>query len=155
MLSFDQGPLLLAEALAAFLIDAEARGFSLRTIHLYQAEIGYFLTYAQDSTEILQDVTPTLLRQWLLHLGQTRSAAARTSPIGPSRRFSMRCPWTCLTRAPELPRCCSSISMWAWSPARFGAARGGKSRVTLLGRLTRRAPSLYLRKRETLEPHEP
>ncbi len=58
----------------AFIIDRQARGLSQRTIEYYSEELQHWLNWAA-GYEIrgLSEITPTLLRQWLLHLGKSRN----------------------------------------------------------------------------------
>jgi len=64
----------LRAEVTAFLIDREAQGLSPRTIDLYRSELGYFADYLRDlGVSDLLDLTPNLIRRWLLDLGQTRN----------------------------------------------------------------------------------
>ena len=65
----------LESEIGAFLTDRRARGLSERTIQFYDSELEtwHSWTLAQGATE-LADITPDLLRRWLLVLGKRRNA---------------------------------------------------------------------------------
>ena len=65
----------LESEIGAFLTDRMARGLSERTIQFYSSELETWQnwTLTQGTTE-LADITPDLLRRWLLVLGKRRNA---------------------------------------------------------------------------------
>ena len=64
----------LAAEVAAFLIDCQARQLSPRTLRFYHTELGLWCSWlgAQNAISPL-DITPDLLRGWLVHLQATRN----------------------------------------------------------------------------------
>ena len=64
-----------AQDVSAFLVDRQARGLSRRTVQFYRDELRYLRTYleGQGITDVMQ-VTPDLLRKYLLALGKHRNS---------------------------------------------------------------------------------
>ena len=55
-------------------MDRQSRGLSGRTVEFYACELGLWNNWmAQQGATAIADVTPQLLRQWLLHLTETRN----------------------------------------------------------------------------------
>lgn len=72
----------------AFLIDRKARGLSEGTLKFYQAKLKLFCEYA-DSQVVskIHHIKPTLIRQFLLFLEETRhNEGGRHAAISPLRR---------------------------------------------------------------------
>jgi len=65
--------LALPEAISAFLVDREAQRLTSATLRYYQQELGYFGDFARaQGLADLADVTPDLIRRWLLMLADRR-----------------------------------------------------------------------------------
>ena len=60
--------------IAAFLTDRQARGLSDRTLQFYRCELGTWHDWMEErDASSLTDVTPDLLRRWLLSLAERRN----------------------------------------------------------------------------------
>ena len=65
----------LAQDLAAFLTDRRARGLSQRTVEYYTLELGFLASYLESrGVTSAERVTPTHVREYLLHLQERRNA---------------------------------------------------------------------------------
>jgi len=58
----------------SFLADRQTRGLSERTLEFYQNQLQTWFDWLHEQgVSELGDVTPPLLRRWLLHLGEKRN----------------------------------------------------------------------------------
>jgi site-specific recombinase XerD len=65
---------LISTETIAFLTDRRASQRSPRTLQYYANELHYFAAYcASQTSPHIEDLTPTLIRQYLIHLSQTRN----------------------------------------------------------------------------------
>src|SRR5690606_36014485 len=63
-------------ALTAFLTDGQARNLRPRTIDYYRRQLGWFLAYVADNGGTTpEDISPHLIRAYLVHLQQERQWA--------------------------------------------------------------------------------
>ncbi|MBC7265308.1 MAG: site-specific integrase, partial [Chloroflexi bacterium] len=64
----------LARDITAFLTDRRARGHSPGTLHFYCYKLGHLRNYLESrGIRNVQDITPSVLRQWLLDLGKSHN----------------------------------------------------------------------------------
>jgi integrase/recombinase XerD len=64
----------LRDEVTAFLIDKEAQGLSKGIVRLYREKLSYFCNdLRQQGIHALLDITPNVVRCWLLQLAQTRN----------------------------------------------------------------------------------
>ncbi len=61
----------LSELIAAFLLERKSRGLQPRSIEFYKMHLKYFSTWAGASVTQLDQLTPALIRGYLLHLEET------------------------------------------------------------------------------------
>jgi site-specific recombinase XerD len=78
----------LAHEIAAFVIDCQARGLSPRTAELYADELCCLRTLLEaQRVNLVEHITPTLLRSYLLHLGTSRNAGGLHAAYSACRAF--------------------------------------------------------------------
>jgi len=78
----------LAQDVGDFLIDRQARGLSPRTVEFYSDELRYLRSFLQTlNIHDTSSVTPTHLRQYLLHLGSTRNPGGLHAAYRAMRAF--------------------------------------------------------------------
>ncbi len=61
----------LSELTAAFLLERKSRGLQARSIDFYKMHMKYFSTWAGENVTQLEQLTPALIRGYLLHLEET------------------------------------------------------------------------------------
>jgi len=72
----------------AFVVDGQARGLSTRTVEFHADERRYLRVYLESrSVQHVQDVTPSLLPEYLLHLGKRRNAGGVHAAYRAMRAF--------------------------------------------------------------------
>jgi site-specific recombinase XerD len=82
----------LAQDTGDFLIDREARGLNHRTIQFYSDEMRYLRSYLEAKNVYgAHSVTPTHLRQYLLHLSATRNPGGIHAAYSAMRTFYRWC----------------------------------------------------------------
>jgi site-specific recombinase XerD len=78
----------LAHEIAAFAIDCQARGLSPRTVEFYADELRYLRGYLESQqVSSVQHITPTLLRGYLLYLGESRNPGGLHAAYRACRAF--------------------------------------------------------------------
>jgi site-specific recombinase XerD len=65
---------LLSTEAESFIVSRRAKRLSPRTIDLYEHELALFLAWAAPDATAVADLSPALLRRWLIYLAETRNA---------------------------------------------------------------------------------
>lgn len=80
----------LQQDVDAFIVDRRARGLAARTLEYYSEELQLLLTYLQGRQVLtVQDITPGLLRDYLLHLSERRKPRSVHASYRAARAFML------------------------------------------------------------------